>query len=137
MTLTGESHQNDLHPDKASVEDDDVFSRPPSEELVDFDVVAAFAADAATVFCALPLGDDDESVLLGTSQGLLLGSSVHSPGVRPVFARGVGPEGIFQLARLADRQELLLVVGRERRLVAAKEEDVLLQEGAEPRERFR
>ncbi len=70
-------------------------------------------------------------------QGLLMGSAKHSPGVRPVFAHGVCPEGVFQLARLDSRRELLMVVGPERRLVVAKEEDVLPGEGEQTRERFR
>ncbi len=78
VTLTGESHQNDLHRDKRKEEKDDggqVFPPSPSKKeangdhLVDFDVLAAFAADSTVVFCALPIVEDEGGrVLFGTSQ---------------------------------------------------------------------
>ncbi len=94
--------------------------------LVDFDVVATFPADNITIYCAAPLEDEEGHVLFGTSKGLFIGSARNSPAVQPVFAKDArGPESVFQIGLLAECNDVLMVVGAERRLVVAKTEDLL------------
>ncbi len=114
-----------------------------NSDLINFDVVATFPAsgnggsggsEGIVVFCALSLEDDEGRVLFGTSRGLFLGSSSSSPSARPLFKQGGGPEGVFQLGRMKEFREVLMVAGPERRLLVAREEDLF---GEEDMGRFR